>query len=141
MVGVAESWEGKKTMGNETNDKRVPVTIPNAYLPGRPAGTTWNVHMDKDNKIDNIEPYRNIETLPGKPPVHSSVVVPCLCHPHVHLDKPYLLTCNRQEASLPQGFGNINVGRLPSYSDLVPTTGSFQEALSNTSKAKERYQL
>lgn len=53
-----------------------------------------------------------------------------LCHAHIHLDKPYILTCNH---------GSSSSSNLSDYSDLVPKTGSFQEALSYTSKAKERY--
>ncbi|KAI1333831.1 amidohydrolase [Xylariaceae sp. FL0016] len=56
------------------------------------------------------------------------LILPPLCHPHVHLDKPYILTCNHAPSP-----------SHPDYSDLTPQSGSFDEALSNTSKAKERY--
>ncbi|CRK45837.1 hypothetical protein BN1723_006745, partial [Verticillium longisporum] len=58
----------------------------------------------------------------------SSLLLPTLCHPHIHLDKTYLLTCNRVASS-----------DHPGYSDLAPTSGTFEEALANTSKAKSRY--
>ena len=69
-----------------------------------------------------MEPH---EDSPNDAP--SSLLLPTLCHPHIHLDKPYLLTCNHSEPG------------LPDYSDLAPKSGSFQEALVNTSKAKSRF--
>lgn len=57
-----------------------------------------------------------------------SLLLPPLCHPHIHLDKPYILTCNREPSEA-----------YPSYTDLAPQSGSFQEALINTSAAKARY--
>ncbi|KAI1332248.1 hypothetical protein F5Y16DRAFT_172735 [Xylariaceae sp. FL0255] len=50
------------------------------------------------------------------------LLLPPLCHPHIHLDKPYILTANH-----------------PDFADLVPITGQFHEALALTSAAKERY--
>ncbi|KAK8069280.1 cytosine deaminase [Apiospora phragmitis] len=58
----------------------------------------------------------------------SSILLPPLCHPHIHLDKPYILTCNHAPSD-----------RHPDYTDLAPQSGSFGEALASTSKAKERY--
>ncbi|KAI3319960.1 Metallo-dependent hydrolase [Xylariaceae sp. AK1471] len=66
-----------------------------------------------------------VEASPSKPP---QLLLPPLCHPHVHLDKAYILTCNYPCS--PQH---------PDYSDLCPDTGSFEEALTKTSCAKERY--
>lgn len=57
-----------------------------------------------------------------------SLLLPPLCHPHIHLDKPYILTSNRPPSEV-----------HPDYSDLAPKTGSFAEALANTSAAKARY--
>ncbi|KXJ90669.1 hypothetical protein Micbo1qcDRAFT_164283 [Microdochium bolleyi] len=58
-----------------------------------------------------------------------ALLLPALCHPHVHLDKPYILTCNHPSSSPDH----------PDYSDLAPQSGAFDEALANTSKAKQRY--
>ena len=54
------------------------------------------------------------------PNTTSLLVVPSLCHPHIHLDKPYLLS-------------------HPCTSHLTPSSGSFSEALSLTSSAKELF--
>jgi len=50
-------------------------------------------------------------------PLTSCITLPSLCHPHIHLDKPHLLS-------------------HPRYSHLQPKSGSFAEALSLTAKAK-----
>ena len=77
-----------------------------------------------DGRVESILPAAHSGTTP--PP---SLLLPSLCHPHIHLDKPYILTCN-----------NASHGpKHPDYSDLNPETGAFQEALRNTSLAKTRY--
>lgn len=48
------------------------------------------------------------------------LVLPSLTHPHIHLDKAF-------------------VHSAPQYSDLLPSSGSFQEALSFTTKAKTQF--
>ncbi|MCJ1246720.1 hypothetical protein MMC30_003929 [Trapelia coarctata] len=49
------------------------------------------------------------------------ICLPSLCHPHIHLDKPHLLS-------------------HPRYSHLQPQSGAFAEALSLTAKAKELFE-
>lgn len=51
---------------------------------------------------------------------HHPLALPSLTHPHIHLDKAF-------------------IHNSPEYSDLLPSTGSFQEALSLTAKAKQRF--
>ncbi|KAI1370275.1 Metallo-dependent hydrolase [Hypoxylon crocopeplum] len=86
------------------------------------AGTSrWDIHT-KDGKIHHIRPSVQVSSEPP------TLLLPALCHPHIHLDKPFILTCNNSPSQA-----------YPDYSDLVPETGSFGEALVNTSKAKERY--
>ncbi|KAI8950176.1 hypothetical protein F4801DRAFT_356759 [Xylaria longipes] len=83
----------------------------------------WNVEMrDRDGYVLSIRPSDASSETPPQ------LLLPPLCHPHIHLDKAYILTCNNR--SSPQH---------PDYSDLGPTSGSFHEALANTSRAKERY--
>ncbi|KAI8627536.1 hypothetical protein F5Y19DRAFT_169527 [Xylariaceae sp. FL1651] len=82
---------------------------------------TWDIELH-DGYVQSIQPA---ETSPG---MLSQLLLPPLCHPHVHLDKPYILTCNHRDS--PQ---------YPDYFDLDPVSGSFHEALSNTSMAKKRY--
>ncbi|KAI1193499.1 hypothetical protein F5X97DRAFT_38460 [Nemania serpens] len=81
----------------------------------------WDIELE-DGRVQSIRPS---EASPDTPP---QLLLPPLCHPHVHIDKAYILTCNNRVS--PQH---------PGYSDLCPTSGSFHEALANTSRAKERY--
>ncbi|KAF2972040.1 hypothetical protein GQX73_g1569 [Xylaria multiplex] len=86
-----------------------------------PSAVRWDIEL-QDGHIQSISPSK------ASPDTPSQLLLPPLCHPHIHLDKAYILTCNNR--SSPQH---------PDYSDLCPTSGSFNEALVNTSRAKERY--
>jgi hypothetical protein len=66
----------------------------------------------------------------------ASILLPTLCHPHIHLDKPYLLTCNIQHHP---SHSQVDSHHYPDYSDLTPQSGTFSEALSFTGQAKARY--
>lgn len=77
----------------------------------------------KDGYVQSV-----IRPSRSNPDTPSQLLLPPLCHPHIHLDKAYILTCN-----------NGTTSRHPDYSDLCPKSGSFAEALTNTSQAKERY--
>ncbi|KAI1428904.1 Metallo-dependent hydrolase [Xylaria sp. FL1777] len=81
----------------------------------------WDIELH-DGHVQSIRPSRSSSDIPPQ------LLLPPLCHPHVHLDKAYILTCNNQASS-----------RHPDYSDLCPTSGSFHEALAKTSQAKQRY--
>ncbi|KAI0550892.1 hypothetical protein F4679DRAFT_184042 [Xylaria curta] len=85
------------------------------------AAPRWDIEV-RDGYAHSIRPSGASSETPPQ------LLLPPLCHPHIHLDKAYILTCNNQ--SSPQH---------PDYSDLCPTSGSFDEALANTSRAKERY--
>lgn len=78
----------------------------------------WDVNIGPNHIIDSITPT-NYPPASAAPP---SLLLPSLCHPHIHLDKPFLLTSH-----------------LDQYADLAPKDGSFGEALKNTSSAKSRY--
>ena len=94
------------------------VIVPSAEPSGPVDITVTN------GRVESIQPAAHSAATP--PP---SLLLPSLCHPHIHLDKPYILTCN-----------NASHGpKHPDYSDLNPETGEFQEALQNTSLAKTRY--
>lgn len=100
------------------------MLLSNLILPGRGTNSRFNVDIsDEDGKITSITECDE-RTSTSSP---SSRVIPTLCHPHIHLDKPYLLTAHNNEPD------------LPNYLDLAPQDGSFTEALTSTSKAKERY--
>lgn len=54
--------------------------------------------------------------------VPTPLALPHLTHPHIHLDKAF-------------------VHSAPQYAHLLPSTGSFQEALSTTTEAKQQFTL
>ncbi|KAI1848290.1 hypothetical protein JX265_013846 [Neoarthrinium moseri] len=100
------------------------MKIEGVILPTRGHNASWNLEVS-DGIIRTMEPVTHQHADAAATP---SLLLPALCHPHIHLDKPYILTCNHGTSP-----------DHPDYSDLAPRTGSFGEALSNTSKAKERY--
>ena len=89
------------------------------HLPNESESQLWDVDIGPYNTIDYITPNSYPPSAAAAPP---SLLLPSLCHPHIHLDKPFLLTSH-----------------LEQYADLAPQDGSFQEALRNTSLAKTRY--
>ncbi|KEF52338.1 uncharacterized protein A1O9_11578 [Exophiala aquamarina CBS 119918] len=95
----------------------------NIILPDRDPKSRWDIVFD-DNTIISMVPAGEAASSPQP----ASILLPALCHPHIHLDKPYLLTCNYSHPS-----------HYPDYSDLTPQTGTFGEALSFTGQAKARY--
>lgn len=106
--------------------------ILNVSLPSTPAGSTWDVHLSSlspSNPLRIISsivphhphphPHRNLHSIP--PNIlngHTALLTPSLTHPHLHLDKPYL---------------------LPSSTHPAPRLGTLAEALSLTACAKARF--
>ncbi|KAL8848620.1 MAG: hypothetical protein Q9221_006394 [Calogaya cf. arnoldii] len=124
---IAPESTDKPTSDNPEEQSRSRISrrriddILNVKLPCRDADKTWDVSL-YDNIVYSIEPH--------DPQIHASspqilrgnkgFLLPSLCHPHVHLDKCFLLSD-------------------PKYSDLAIQKGDFAEALSLTSKAKSRF--
>ncbi|CEI65632.1 hypothetical protein FVEN_g8889 [Fusarium venenatum] len=96
------------------------MSLQNVILPLQDSSKQWDIQI-QDGVVSSMK-------LSGSPSPNPSLLLPSLCHPHIHLDKPYLLTCNHSSSD-----------NHPDYSDLVPKSGSFDEALSNTAEAKKRY--
>nr|POE92351.1 cytosine deaminase [Quercus suber] len=105
-------------------------SIVNATLPMKPRGSTWDVAIE-NGRVRSIHPSRELlpdgDAPPAKPSSHtvldcsSSLVTPSLCHPHIHLDKAFLLS-------------------HPSFNDIQVQSGDFAEAMELTSKAKSHFQ-
>ncbi|KIW37624.1 uncharacterized protein PV06_10265 [Exophiala oligosperma] len=117
------------------------MKLENVILPCRDSKSRWTVTIDfdNDNTITSIDPTT-------EPPNKSesaepaSLLLPTLCHPHIHLDKAYILTCNVQHNPPFSSAESDSGGNgLPDYTDLAPQSGSFGEALTKTSEAKRRY--
>ncbi|KAI0424942.1 hypothetical protein F5Y09DRAFT_347206 [Xylaria sp. FL1042] len=81
----------------------------------------WDIEL-QDGHVQSIRLSKSSSDTPPQ------LLLPPLCHPHIYLDTAYILTCNNGASS-----------RHSDYSDLCPSSGSFHEALANTSQAKERY--
>ncbi|KAI0157032.1 Metallo-dependent hydrolase [Hypoxylon sp. FL1284] len=100
------------------------MNINNVIIPCQelvPGTSRWDIRI-QDGRVSQIRPSEH----PAKE--SPKLILPPLCHPHIHLDKAFILTSNCPAP-----------GTHPDYSDLIPDTGSFSEALSNTSSAKQRY--
>ncbi|KAK0282484.1 hypothetical protein LTR35_006952 [Friedmanniomyces endolithicus] len=114
------------------------TTVTYASLPSTPRGSLWNVRLDPSSgKISSIlpatassfgqndTPNPRSSTAPDQFPspntthlnAHGALLTPSLCHPHIHLDKAYLLS-------------------HPRYSHLCMDRGDFAEAMELTGKAK-----
>ncbi|KAL2432197.1 hypothetical protein ABEF95_004841 [Exophiala dermatitidis] len=91
------------------------MKLQNIILSGREPGSRWDVDIE-EGIVKSIEPSSSLSPVPTVP-----LLLPSLCHPHVHLDKAYLLTSDFH------------------YADLTPRSGSFTEALALTARAKKRY--
>jgi len=89
--------------------------IAGATLPGRPKDCKYDIKFE-EGKIIEIKEAENGKsdeaTLAG-----GHLLAPSLCHPHVHLDKAFLLS-------------------HPKYAHLQIEKGTFAEAMELTSKAK-----
>lgn len=90
------------------------MKIDTVILPSRGSDKTYDITVT-DNIVTSVTPSPARHRCPG-------LLLPALCHPHLHLDKAYLLTSNN-----------------PTYAHLAPKTGTFAEALATTAEAKSLY--
>lgn len=83
------------------------------------SSSTWNINLefpsDSQGIIASVTPLES-----SSDDIQAPLALPALTHPHIHLDKAYIH--NARE-----------------YSHLLPCMGTFQEALSSTTKAKESF--
>lgn len=93
------------------------TTISGVHVASRDPSTLWDLHINQ-GCIDKIIPHSSFDS----PPATSTLALPSLCHPHVHLDKPFLLSST-----------------LPQYAPFIPKTGGFNEALQLTGAAKSQF--
>ncbi|KAI7155739.1 Metallo-dependent hydrolase [Hortaea werneckii] len=100
--------------------------ILNASLPNLPPGTRHNIHLDHDGCVSNISQSENTLVPTNKADTHyinaqGAIVTPSLCHPHIHLDKAFLLS-------------------HPKYAHLQLQRGDFAEAMELTGQAKAMFE-
>lgn len=92
-------------------------------LPGRDPDSKWDISVDKDAILSVTSHDPSFTFSDFDPHVidgRNAFLAPSLCHPHIHLDKCFLLYD-------------------PKFADLSIQKGDFAEALSLTSQAKERF--
>ncbi|KAL4975050.1 hypothetical protein BDW66DRAFT_138426 [Aspergillus desertorum] len=82
---------------------------------------TWDITIEyspdsPEGIISSIDP----NDYPNTSLTSSPLALPALVHPHIHLDKAY-------------------IHNTSAYTNLLPSTGSFQEALTSTSAAKASF--
>ncbi|KAI7543452.1 Metallo-dependent hydrolase [Hortaea werneckii] len=100
--------------------------ILSASLPNSPPGTRHNIHLDHDGCVSNISQSENTLVPTNKADTHyinaqGAIVTPSLCHPHIHLDKAFLLS-------------------HPKYAHLQLQRGDFAEAMELTGQAKAMFE-
>ncbi|GIZ42764.1 hypothetical protein CKM354_000602100 [Cercospora kikuchii] len=94
--------------------------LSNVSLPETERDTRWDIHLS-DGCIRNVVAHEDdtpqANTVDGK----GALLAPSLCHPHIHIDKAYLLS-------------------HPKYTHLQVEKGDFQEAMDLTGKAKAQFE-
>ncbi|KAJ5628085.1 hypothetical protein N7490_010313 [Penicillium lividum] len=80
---------------------------------------TWSINLNYSSgspqgTIASITPHDSGDNI------QAPLALPALTHPHIHLDKAFVHNASK-------------------YSHLLPCTGTFQEAFSSTTKAKENF--
>ncbi|KAI4163799.1 MAG: hypothetical protein LQ342_002572 [Letrouitia transgressa] len=82
----------------------------------------WDVQL-RNGIVESVAPHGTSGSAYSEEELcfQNCLLAPSLCHPHIHLDKCFLLSD-------------------PRYSDLAITSGTFTEALELTSKAKARFE-
>ncbi|KAI7215085.1 Metallo-dependent hydrolase [Hortaea werneckii] len=99
--------------------------ILNASLPNSPPGTRHHIHLDHDGRVSNISQSDHTSAPNDTADSHhinarGAIVTPSLCHPHIHLDKAFLLS-------------------HPKYAHLQLQRGDFAEAMELTGQAKAMF--
>jgi cytosine/adenosine deaminase-related metal-dependent hydrolase len=96
------------------------LNLTNVTLPGTSHPSDLTI---TSNKITSIKPH-SPSSQQENPNIHSpsaALLAPSLCHPHIHLDKPYLIS-------------------HPRFRDTQTLKdGNFAEAMSLTSEAKQNF--
>jgi cytosine/adenosine deaminase-related metal-dependent hydrolase len=96
--------------------------ITNVRIPYEPPSSLWDITIE-DEKVASVDRHNDSasddaeDTLDGG----NRLILPSLCHAHIHLDKCFLL-------------------QDPKFSDLQIESGEFKEAMEMTGEAKSRFE-
>lgn len=96
-------------------------TYYNVSLPQTISGSRWTVEVRNGTFHSVTETKSADNQLPDSCNGRGSLLAPSLCHPHVHLDKAFLLS-------------------HPRYAHLRVEKGDFEEAMSLTGQAKSMFE-
>ncbi|KAJ5314113.1 uncharacterized protein N7443_000997 [Penicillium atrosanguineum] len=95
-------------------------SIKGVRLAGSPHACDVNVHYSSDTCHGTIASITPHDFPPNSEPSQPPLLLPALTHPHIHLDKAFVHSASE-------------------YVHLLPSTGTFQEALSFTTEAKASF--
>jgi cytosine/adenosine deaminase-related metal-dependent hydrolase len=102
--------------------------ILNVSLPCTDPGSLWDINLSFSGTIQKVTPHSPdlldvLKDDTSSPYINGfgALLAPALCHPHIHIDKAYLLS-------------------HPKYADLQIEEGTFDEAMSLTSEAKSSFE-
>lgn len=102
--------------------------ILNVSLPCTDPGSLWDINLSFEGTIQRVTPHDPalldaLKDDTSSPFIngHAALLAPALCHPHIHIDKAYLLS-------------------HPKYTHLQIEEGTFDEAMNLTSKAKSSFE-
>ncbi|KAL1585172.1 hypothetical protein WHR41_06475 [Cladosporium halotolerans] len=133
--GIDLDAELHRLQADPNNSNENPQTSPeirsitNAILPGTAHPSTLTLTSSTITSINPSNPSQQEKSPPPSQPLpqstltspHPTLLAPSLCHPHIHLDKPYLLSHPRFAAA------------------QILREGTFAEAMALTSAAKRSF--
>ncbi|KAL8640656.1 MAG: hypothetical protein Q9228_002444 [Teloschistes exilis] len=124
-ISKVQFGDASSTKESSTFTRQKVGKIQGVRLPNREPDSRWDISIE-GKAITSIRPHDTQNLAHASDPeilnARDCFLAPSLCHPHVHLDKCFLLND-------------------PKYADLSIEKGEFAEALSLTSKAKSRFSL
>ncbi|PKY04182.1 Metallo-dependent hydrolase [Aspergillus campestris IBT 28561] len=83
--------------------------------------STWDITFELNGRIKALTPTPTTNNTNTSQAQEPPLVLPALTHPHIHLDKAF-------------------IHNDPKYAHLAPTTGTFPEALTSTTTAKQSFE-
>lgn len=97
------------TENHPNDDGHHTLSYEGVYMAGKPEGTRWDINCQK-GEIKSVQEHKSDSQS------QTQFLCPSLCHPHIHLDKAFLLS-------------------HPKYADLQIEKGDFAEAMKLTGKS------
>ncbi|PPJ52869.1 hypothetical protein CBER1_11314 [Cercospora berteroae] len=117
---MAETQFGSTEKKTGERATRIDI-LNNVSLPETERDTRWDVHL-ADGCIRDVVAHQDDALRANSVDGKGALLAPSLCHPHIHIDKAYLLS-------------------YPKYANLQVEKGDFQEAMDLTGKAKAQFEI